>query len=62
MRTETEPDQHHQKLQSHPELRADGGLSSCSAHFQGFVSVSATNMLKQVIDEVEPARGVEQNR
>lgn len=47
---------------THPELRADSGLSSSSAHFQGLVSASAANMLKQVIDEVEPAGGVEQNR
>lgn len=60
--SEMEADGHHQKLQTHPELRADGGLTPSSAHFQGLVSASATNMLKQVIDEIKPARGVEQNR
>lgn len=57
MSAKMEADGHHQKLRTHPELRADGGLTSSSAHLQGLVSASATNMLKQVIDEIKPARG-----
>lgn len=62
MSAKMEADGHHQKLQTHSELRADGGLTPSSAHFQGLISASATNMFKQVIDEIKPARGVEQNR
>ena len=44
-----------QKLLSHPELRADGGLASGRAHLQRLVSVSAADALEEVVDEVEPA-------
>lgn len=44
-------------LRPHPELRADGGLPPGCAHLQCFISVSAADTFKEVIDEVEPAEG-----
>lgn len=40
---------------SHSELRADGGLFSGRAHLQGLLVISAAHLLKQVIDEIQPA-------
>lgn len=49
-------------LFSHPELRADCGLPPGRAHLQRFISVSAADTFKEVVDEVEPAEGERESR
>lgn len=44
-------------LGPHPELRTDGGLPPGRAHLQRFISVSAADAFKEVIDKVKPAKG-----
>lgn len=43
-----------QSICPHPELRADCGLPPGSAHLKRFISVSAADAFKKVIDKVEP--------